>query len=147
MVPKALRRMLTKGGLQDPTLATETILRQRDCTAKPKPSAKEADASECPFCMEPYSEAAPGLRVPRILTACGHSACHGCYAQMLRPINARGNAKPLPCPVCREPLAKVHNATLSGGRVAIGFRCPLCRYTTGHRWREPARYGFSLKEG
>ena len=53
----------------------------------------------------------------------------------------------VPCPVCREPLAKVHNATLTGGRVAIGFRCPLCRYTTGHRWREPARYGFSFKDG
>ena len=52
----------------------------------------------------------------------------------------------VPCPVCREPLAKVHNATLSGGRVAIGFRCPLCRYLTGHRWREPARYGFSLRD-
>ena len=98
MVPKALRRMLAKGGLRDPTVATEAILRQRDGAAKPK----EVDASlECPFCMEPYSEAAPGLRVPRILTACGHSACHGCYAQMLRPINARGHAKPFPCPVCR----------------------------------------------
>ena len=53
----------------------------------------------------------------------------------------------VPCPVCREPLAKVHNATLTGGRGAIGCRCPLCRYTTGHRWREPARYGFSFKEG
>ena len=95
--------MLAKGGLRDPTLAAEAILRQRDGAAKPK----EADASlECPFCMEPYSEAAPGLRVPRILT-CGHSACHGCYAQMLRPINARGHAKPFPCPVCRvETLVK-----------------------------------------
>ena len=36
-----------------------------------------------------------------------HSACHGCYAQMLRPINARGHAKPFPCPVCRvETLVK-----------------------------------------
>ena len=26
----------------------------------------------------------------------------------------------VPCPVCREPLAKVHNATLSGGRGASG---------------------------
>ena len=58
----------------------------------------------------------------------------------------RTRAPGVPCPVCREPLAKVHNATLSGGRVAIGFRCPLCRYLTGHRWREPARYGFSLRE-
>ncbi len=51
-----------------------------------------------------------------------------------------------PCPVCREPLAKVHNATLFGGRVPVGFRCELCGYLTGHRWREPARYAFSLKQ-
>ena len=40
---------------------------------------------------------------------------------------------------------KVHNATLYGGKVAIGFNCKLCGYLTGHRWREPARYSFSLK--
>ena len=52
-----------------------------------------------------------------------------------------------PCPVCTSPLKKVHNATLYGGKVAIGFRCKLCRYLTGHRWREPSRYSFSLKGG
>ena len=52
-----------------------------------------------------------------------------------------------PCPVCTAPLKKVHNATLYGGKVAIGFRCNLCRYLTGHRWREPSRYSFSLKGG
>ena len=50
-----------------------------------------------------------------------------------------------PCPVCTSPLKKVHNATLYGGKVAIGFNCKLCGYLTGHRWREPARYSFSLK--
>jgi len=52
-----------------------------------------------------------------------------------------------PCPVCTSPLKKVHNATLYGGKVAIGFRCTLCGYLTGHRWREPSRYSFSLKGG
>lgn len=52
-----------------------------------------------------------------------------------------------PCPVCTSPLKKVHNATLYGGKVAIGFRCNTCRYLTGHRWREPSRYSFSLKGG
>ena len=52
-----------------------------------------------------------------------------------------------PCPVCTSSLKKVHNATLYGGKVAIGFRCNLCRYLTGHRWREPSRYSFSLKGG
>lgn len=52
-----------------------------------------------------------------------------------------------PCPVCTSPLKKVHNATLYGGKVAIGFKCNLCTYLTGHRWREPSRYSFSLKGG
>ena len=52
-----------------------------------------------------------------------------------------------PCPVCTLPLKKVHNATLYGGKVAIGFKCNLCGYLTGHRWREPSRYSFSLKGG
>ena len=52
-----------------------------------------------------------------------------------------------PCPVCTSPLKKVHNATLYGGAVAIGFRCGICAYLTGHRWREPSRYSFRLKGG
>mgnify|MGYP006083007975 FL=1 len=52
-----------------------------------------------------------------------------------------------PCPVCTSPLKKVHNATLYGGVVAIGFRCGICTYLTGHRWREPSRYSFKLKGG
>ena len=52
-----------------------------------------------------------------------------------------------PCPVCTSSLKKVHNATLYGGKVAIGFKCNVCGYLTGHRWREPSRYSFSLKGG
>ena len=52
-----------------------------------------------------------------------------------------------PCPVCTSPLKKVHNATLYGGIVAIGFRCGVCTYLTGHRWREPSRYLFRFKGG
>ena len=52
-----------------------------------------------------------------------------------------------PCPVCTSPLKKVHNATLYGGKVAIGFKSKLCVYLTGHRWREPSRYSFSLNGG
>ena len=49
--------------------------------------------------MEPYAEAGP--HVPRILP-CGHSACHDCYARMLRPIVAKGDFKELECPECRK---------------------------------------------
>ena len=52
-----------------------------------------------------------------------------------------------PCHVCTSPLKKVHNATLYGGKVAIGFKCNTCAYLTGHRWREPSRYSFGLKGG
>ena len=38
--------------------------------------------------------------MPRILQ-CGHSACHDCFARMLRPIVADGGFKKLECPECR----------------------------------------------
>ena len=51
--------------------------------------------------MEVYAEDESELHVPRILQ-CGHSACQGCYARLLRPITAQGNVKKLECPTCRE---------------------------------------------
>ena len=48
--------------------------------------------------MHPYAET--GEHVPRILQ-CGHTGCHDCYAQMLRPIVADDNVKKLACPTCR----------------------------------------------
>ena len=51
--------------------------------------------------MEPYVEDESGRHVPRILQ-CGHSACHDCFARMLRPIAADGDVKKLECPTCRK---------------------------------------------
>ena len=48
-----------------------------------------------------FSDDDAGQRVPRILQ-CGHSACQNCYAKMLAKMPPQRNAKPLPCPECRE---------------------------------------------
>ena len=57
-----------------------------------------------PWCMESYQEDESGKHVPRIMQ-CGHSACHDCFARMLRPIVADENVsldvKKLACPECR----------------------------------------------
>ena len=95
--PKALRKMLRMAGIPEPEPVVETILRQRDSASGPSDAAA---ATECPLCMEPYAEDDSGKHVPRILQ-CGHSACHDCYARMLRPIVAKGDFKELECPECR----------------------------------------------
>ena len=51
-----------------------------------------------------------------------------------------------PCPVCKNSLERMQNKTLFGGKTMIGFKCKVCRYTTGRRWREPAKYIFSRRK-
>ena len=87
------------------------ILRQRDRAAESQDSsavakekARTAGASECPLCMEPYADGDSEDHVPRTLP-CGHTACQGCFAKMLRPIAADGDYKKLPCPECRVVTA------------------------------------------
>jgi hypothetical protein len=75
--------------------------------AGPRPAPA---APSCEICFEPYSQAA-GV-VPRILIACGHTFCEGCLGQMLRPVLAVSNWKPLECPKCRT-RCNVH-----GGRAS-----------------------------
>ena len=96
MLPKPLLRMLAKGGMADPTLAADAILKERDALTK-----RVADANECPLCFEIYSD--DGLRVPRFLVACGHTVCHGCCNLMLQPLQSSADCsgKALECPVCR----------------------------------------------
>jgi hypothetical protein len=53
----------------------------------------------CPICFEEYSESASVT--PRIL-ACGHTFCERCLAKLLAPKLARGGAKRLACPTCRD---------------------------------------------
>eukprot|EP01045_Picozoa_sp_COSAG04_P000282 COSAG04_NODE_6_length_47123_cov_87.347482_5_plen_1442_part_00 len=104
-IPKTLQKMLRKAGAEEPEAAAKAILRQRDSLGKDKPAAskpaKEADALECPLCMERYAEDESEVHVPRTLP-CGHTACQGCFAKMLRPVAAEGDFKKLECPECRK---------------------------------------------
>ena len=109
MKRKPLLRMLTKGGMADPSRAVEAILRERDAALEEQRSTGYGAAAgaggnaptDCPLCFEPYRDEGP--RVPRILQ-CGHSACQGCYAHLLRlaPVNEHGHSKRFACPTCRE---------------------------------------------
>ena len=51
--------------------------------------------------MEPYADDDSELYVPRTLP-CGHTACQGCFAKMLRPVAADGDYKKLECPERRK---------------------------------------------
>ena len=94
----SLQRMLRKDGVENPEPVAAAILRQRDSVDKQKPAAgkpaKEADALECPLCMEPYADDETERHVPRTLP-CGHTACQGCFTLMLRPVVAEGDFKKL----------------------------------------------------
>jgi hypothetical protein len=60
----------------------------------------------CSICFESYSNTnatvTEQINTPRIMTACGHTFCQGCLAQLLAPINGHGNIKRLNCPKCRK---------------------------------------------
>jgi hypothetical protein len=46
------------------------------------------------------------------------------------------------CPVCGSGLIPIHNRTLTGGEVTLGYRCRRCRYWTHLDRRVPVRYRF-----
>jgi hypothetical protein len=46
------------------------------------------------------------------------------------------------CPVCGSALLPIHNRTLMGGEVTLGYRCGRCRYWTHLDRRVPVRYRF-----
>ena len=102
---RPLQKLLRKAGAEKPEAAAKAILQQRDSVGKEeeaasKPAAKEADALECPLCMERYADDDSELHVPRTLP-CGHTACQGCLSLMLRTADAEAHVKKLPCPTCR----------------------------------------------
>ena len=103
--PKLLQKLLRKAGAEEPEAAAKAILQQRDSVGKEAQAAskpaRDADALECPLCMERYADDDSELHVPRTLP-CGHTACQGCFAKMLRPVAADGDFKKLECPECRK---------------------------------------------
>jgi hypothetical protein len=50
------------------------------------------------------------------------------------------------CPVCGTRLKTVHNLSLWGKEVTIGYRCPICGYKSGVKKQVPTRYIFHLNE-
>eukprot|EP01046_Picozoa_sp_COSAG06_P045145 COSAG06_NODE_6195_length_3054_cov_8.894078_1_plen_800_part_00 len=108
--PKILQKLLAKHGAQDAEALAKQVMQQRDALLLPGDSVSESaspkselsDILECPLCMELYCDDETGLRVPRILTKCGHTVCHGCITNMLTQVLAEGNAKPYKCPTCSK---------------------------------------------
>jgi ankyrin repeat protein len=107
---KILQKQLAKHGAQDAEALAKQVIEHRDAlllsgdssTESASPKSELSDILECPLCMELYSDDEAGLRVPRILTSCGHTVCHGCIANMLTRVLAEGNAKPYKCPTCSK---------------------------------------------
>ena len=62
--------------------------------------------------MELYSDDESEQRIPRILTNCGHTVCHGCLTDMLALVAAKNGKKACKCPTC----SKVTN--VKGGNAA-----------------------------
>ena len=98
---RPVHKQLAKAGVDQAEAAVQVLLRERDSMLTKRDSGS-GEATECPLCFEGYRDDDSGRHVPRILP-CGHAACQGCYAKMLRPINAEPNShvKKLECPECR----------------------------------------------
>jgi hypothetical protein len=108
---KILQKLLAKHGAQDAESVSKQVIEQRDAllllpgdsaSESASPKSDLSDTLECPLCMELYCDVEPGLRVPRILTSCGHTVCHGCITKMMTRVLAEGNAKPYSCPTCSK---------------------------------------------
>eukprot|EP01046_Picozoa_sp_COSAG06_P005177 COSAG06_NODE_228_length_19725_cov_8.167839_11_plen_695_part_00 len=113
VIPKTLHKKLAKHGAQDAEALAKQVMQQRDAlllllagdaseSKSASPKSELSDILECPLCMELYCDDQTGLRVPRMLTSCGHTVCHGCIANMLTRVLAEGNAKPYKCPTCSK---------------------------------------------
>eukprot|EP01045_Picozoa_sp_COSAG04_P019896 COSAG04_NODE_1977_length_5094_cov_11.505105_3_plen_871_part_00 len=119
---KSLAKRLAKLGLGDPQLVVQTLLRERDSRTAASGRNAGGDATECPLCFERYRDDESGRHVPRILQ-CGHSACHDCFARMLRPIVADGDLKKLECPECRAVMEVVRGRADSLTKNFALLRC------------------------
>jgi hypothetical protein len=112
LTPKILQKQIRKHGAQDAEALGKQMIEQRDAllmlpgdsaSESASPKSELSDSLECPLCMELYcDDDEAGLLVPRILTSCGHTVCHGCITNMLTRVLAEGNAKPYKCPTCSK---------------------------------------------
>eukprot|EP01046_Picozoa_sp_COSAG06_P024043 COSAG06_NODE_1939_length_8024_cov_83.073186_6_plen_990_part_00 len=113
---RMLHRKLAKhGGVQDAEALAKQVIEQRDALLLPGdiaskavlPVPKRPNSPECPICMEPFCDDESGQYVPRILTNCGHTVCHGCIAKLLsqgaavkKNKKTKKGAKACKCPSC-----------------------------------------------
>jgi ankyrin repeat protein len=120
--PKILRKHIRKHGARDAEALTKQVIEQRDALTPAAEDSSAASAvdvvserpeSECPeclVCMESFCDDQSGQHVPRILSNCGHTVCHGCINDMLAlvPIGNKknkkknGSAKDCKCPSCSK---------------------------------------------
>jgi ankyrin repeat protein len=127
--PKILHKLLLKHGAQDAEALAKQVMQQRDALLMlPENSTVAAPAAadrlECPICMELFCDDASGLLVPRLLTNCGHTVCHGCITDMLALVTTTGKkknkkndgAKSCKCPTCSKVTE------VKGGDAATLFR-------------------------
>jgi hypothetical protein len=115
---KTLQKKLTKHGAQDAEALGKQMIEQRDAlllpgdsTAAVCPDSKQqrSNSPECPICMEPFCDDASGQHVPRILTNCGHTVCHGCITQLLAqgPAVKKNKKKKTGAKACKCPSCEV----------------------------------------
>jgi len=128
--PKTLQKKLAKHGAQDAEALAKQVMQQRDAllpgdntaaasTVLEHHQQQRSNSPECPICMELFSDDASGQCVPRILTGCGHTVCHGCITQLLSQgpavkKNKKKNAgtKDCKCPSC-EAVTEVEGGDAS----------------------------------
>jgi hypothetical protein len=120
--PKILQKHIRKHGARDAEALAKQVIEQRDALTPAAEDSSAASAvdvvserpeSECPeclVCMESFCDDQSGQHVPRILSNCGHTVCHGCINDMLAlvPIGNKknkkknGSAKDCKCPSCSK---------------------------------------------
>eukprot|EP01046_Picozoa_sp_COSAG06_P026679 COSAG06_NODE_2308_length_7109_cov_7.230385_4_plen_697_part_00 len=121
VIPKTLQKLLAKHGALDAEALARQVIEQRDAlllpgdsTAVACPDSKQpATRHECPICMELFCDDTSGQRVPRLLSSCGHTVCHGCITDMLALVSTAG---------------KKNNKKKNGGSKAC--KCPTCSKVT-----------------
>jgi hypothetical protein len=123
---KTLQRKLAKHRVQNAEALAKQVIEQRDAllltgdttatvvAAAPAAAAvlERPEGHECPICMELFSDDESGQHIPRFLTNCGHTVCHGCLTDMLALVTAKNGKKACKCPTC----SKVTN--VKGGNAA-----------------------------
>jgi hypothetical protein len=118
---KTLQKKLAKHGAHDAEALAKLGIEQRDALLPAAEASSAASTAyvnvnvserpECLVCMDPFCDDELGKHIPRILSSCGHTVCHGCITDMLALVTTTGNkknkkknggAKDCKCPTCSK---------------------------------------------